>query len=151
MNASFLRGAALTGALFLAVPPITAQTPDDSAAVPAQSFPPAPKSGTTATLLSAMLPGIGHVYAGEYRTGTVLIALFASGIALGASGENSTSGLTALLIGAGPWWYGVIDAHNAAARYNRAHFGNPSTVQVRPVLVKANRTLQIGIGVSVAH
>jgi hypothetical protein len=98
-----------------------------------------------------MLPGIGHFYAGEYRTGTVLIALFASAIALGAGGENSTSGPAALLIGAAPWWYGVIDAHNAAVRYNRAHDGNPSTVEIRPILVGAKRTLQIGIGASLAY
>ncbi len=98
-----------------------------------------------------MLPGIGHFYAGEYRTGTVLIALFASAIAVGAGGENSTSGPAALLIGAVPWWYGVIDAHNAAARHNRAREANPSPVQIRPRLVGANRTLQIGIGASLAY
>lgn len=150
MNAYSLRGMALTCALFLAVPSISGQTPGDSAAVPAHSCL-APKSGTTATLLSAMLPGFGHFYAEENRTGIVLAALFAAGVALGAGGENSTSGAAALLIGGGPWWYGVIDAHKAAARYNQAHDCNPSAVQVRPVLVSANRTLQIGIRVSVAY
>ncbi len=150
MNATFLRAAVLAGGFFLSAPPILAQIPKDSAGVPALSFAPAPKSGTAATLLG-ILPGLGHFYAGEYRTGAVLMALFGGAIAVGAGGENSTSGLAAFLISGVPWWYSFIDAHNAAARYNRAHFGNPSTAQVRPVLVSANRTLQIGIGVSVTY
>jgi hypothetical protein len=97
------------------------------------------KSGTTATLLSAFLPGAGHVYAEDRPTGVVLMALFGAAVALGIGGENTTSGPLALLIAAGPWFYGVIDAHNAAARYNRAHASRGSGTRIQPAVVTGAR------------
>jgi hypothetical protein len=135
------------GALFLlSASKILAQRPAASVVARAELPPTEPKSGTTATLLSAVLPGLGHFYAEEPRTGAVLITLFAAGIALGAGGENSAAGPIALLVGAGPWWYGFIDAHNAAARYNHAHATNTSSFQVHPIVtVNANREVRFGI------
>ncbi len=78
-----------------------------------------PKSALTATLLSGAVPGFGHLYAGEKRTGWVLVGLWVGALAIGAGGENATSSPLALVLVAGPWWYGVVDAHNAVARYNK--------------------------------
>ena len=115
------------------------QTPADSSTSAPARFSGETKSGTTATLLSAFLPGAGHLYAEDRPTGVVLMALFGSAVALGIGGENTTSGPLALLIGAGPWFYGVIDAHNAAARYNRAHARPVSAFRIQPAVVTGAR------------
>jgi hypothetical protein len=50
------------------------------------------------------------------------------------------------LLCAGPWFYGVIDAHNAAARYNRAHATKTSDANLYPVITPGvNGALRLGI------
>lgn len=84
----------------------------------AQDSTPIRKSGTVATVYSMFLPGAGHLYAQDYRRGGILLGLFATGVALGAVGENAVTPVGLLLAGA-PWWYGVLTAHSAVGRYNR--------------------------------
>lgn len=119
--------------------------PDSARARPVSSLTEL-KSGKTATILSAMLPGLGHLYAEDRRTGAALIVLFASAVALGISGENSVTGPIPLLLGAGPWWYGVLDAHNAVTRYNHALTPNAANYQMQPaMMVGADRKVRFGI------
>ena len=78
--------------------------------------------------------------------------MFATAVALKLGGENSVAGPIPILLGAGPWWYGVIDAHNAAARYNHGHATNEADVQVHPVMVVgANGTVSVGIAMALAY
>jgi hypothetical protein len=144
-----LRGAAVTCALLVSASRLGAQSAPDSVAVRTDSV--EPKSGTTATVLSLFVPGLGHLYAEDRRTAAVLLTLFAGAIALHATGENAASSPIAALVGAGPWFYGVIDAHNAAARYNRAHAPNATAFVVYPAMVVATRgPIQLGIVLRVA-
>jgi hypothetical protein len=109
------------------------------------------KSATTATVLSAFLPGLGHLYAEDRPTGVVLMTLFAGAVALGIGGENATAGPLALLIGAGPWFYGVIDAHNAAAEYNRAHASTVAGFTIRPMLTTGAGSSRVGVAVQLRY
>jgi hypothetical protein len=141
-----IRGALVTGAFFLWAPSVLAQSASDSIGR-APVRPAELKSGTTATILSAFVPGLGHLYADDGRTGLVLITLYAGGIVLARGhGENCAAGAVAALLCAGPWFYGVIDAHNAAAGYNRAQASKISNAQVYPVITAAaNGSLRVGI------
>jgi hypothetical protein len=138
----------MIGALFLfAAPRIPAQqVPDSVVARPVQ--PPIElKSGTTATLLSLM-PGLGHFYAGEYGTGLLLATLVIGGQGLGRARDGSTTGTVAGFVWLASGLYNVIDAHNAAARYNCAHATKTSAVQLQPVMtVRANGARRFGIAV----
>jgi hypothetical protein len=74
------------------------------------------------------------------------MTLFASAIAFGIAGENSVTGPIPLLLGACPWWYGVLDAHNAVTRYNHAHAAKAANFQMQPaMMVGANRKVRFGI------
>jgi hypothetical protein len=124
---------------------LSAQTAPDSAKAPA--VPRQPKSATTATLLS-VVPGFGHIYAEDRRTGYVLATLFVGEIAFGVAGENATSSpVLALLVG-GTWWYGVIDAHNAVARYNRSLSAEHTHLTVAP-MVTSGAHRKVGLAVTV--
>ena len=152
MRGRFLRGAVVAAALFLSAPGLLAQSAPDSVVALAVSPATELKSGTTATLLSAVLPGLGHLYAEDRRTGAVLMTLCAVAVALHATGENATSSPIALVLVGGPWWYGVLDAHNAVARYNRAHATNVADFQVHPrMMVSANGTVRLGIAMRLAY
>ena len=131
------------------------------ASVGAAQAPPAPSSDTVrvpkkstaaATLLSVLLPGTGHLYAEDKRRGGVLLGMTITGWALGAGGENAVSLPGILLIGI-PWWYAVIDAHNAVARYNRRRALRVSVVPwVTPGRVaQRSDPPRVGITLSVAR
>jgi hypothetical protein len=146
MRNCVLRIAVIIGAMVSFGLQLQAQSVPDSAGARPQSSRTELKSGKTATLLSVMLPGLGHLYADDRRTGVVLMTLFASAIAFGIAGENSVTGPIPLLLGACPWWYGVLDAHNAVTRYNHAHAANAANFQMQPaMMVGANRKVRFGI------
>jgi hypothetical protein len=136
----------IIGALFLfSAPRIPAQQVPDSVVARPEQSPIELKSGTTATLLS-LIPGLGHFYAGEYGTGLALATLFIGARALGLARDGSTTGTVAGLVWLGTGLYAIIDAHNAAARYNRAHAAKTSAVQLQPVMtVGANGARRFGI------
>jgi hypothetical protein len=143
-----LRGVGVASALILSLR-LGAQSAPDSAAVRADST--ELKSGATATVLSAFVPGLGHLYAEDRRTGAVLLTLFAGAIALHAVGENATSSPIAVLIVGVPWFYGVIDAHNAAERYNRAHATKTAEFELHPEIMGATYgPMRLGIAVRLA-
>lgn len=104
------------------------------------------KSAVTATLLSVLLPGTGHLYAEDKRRGGVLLTMTLTGLALGA-GEKG------MLLVAIPWWYAVIDAHNAVARYNRRRASRVSVVPwVTPGRVaRRSDPARVGITLSMAR
>jgi hypothetical protein len=110
------------------------------------------KSVMTATLLSVVLPGTGHLYAEDKRRGAVLLTMTLTGLALGAGGENAVTLPGMVLVGI-PWWYAVIDAHNAVARYNRRRASRVSVVPwVTPGrLAQRSDPLRVGITLSIAQ
>jgi hypothetical protein len=140
--------AVITSTLVLSGSRLPAQSASDSAGARPVSSTIEIKSGKTATILSAMLPGLGHLYAEDRRTGVVLMALFAGAVKLGIAGENSVTGPIPMLLGAGPWWYGVLDAHNAVTRYNHTHTANAANYKMQPAMMVApDGTVRFGIAI----
>jgi hypothetical protein len=87
------------------------------------------KSGTTATLLAVVIPGSGHLYAGETGKGLALFAGTVAAAGIGYSYSKSkcpssndncdvTPMVAADAVALGLWVYGVLDAHNATRRTN---------------------------------
>ena len=104
-------------------------------------------SPVATTLLDYALPGAGHVYAGEGRTGAI-IALGAVGIPLAGIGiglkmndrsSSGTSGVPTMLasfaVGLGFWYWGVWDAPNAAHRANVRNGWTSGPARIQPALV----------------
>ena len=94
------------------------------------------KESVVALLLALILPGAGHMYAGEMKKGIFFLAFFIIvGIAITVaffvrlmsfttSGDISSSlGLiiVTVIITAIVWLYQVYDAYQAAVRFNVAH------------------------------
>ena len=113
-----------------------------------------------ATLYSFFLPGTGHMYAGERGKGAGLLALSVAGGVFAASGlscaadstcESTTSRMTLGAAGTlaffGSWIYGIMDADDAARRYNSRN--GLAVAGVRPVIVPAMSGGQTGVGLSV--
>jgi hypothetical protein len=87
------------------------------------------KNGTIATLLAIVIPGSGHLYAGETGKGLALFAGTSAAAAIGysysktkcpSSSDNCdvTPMVAADAVALGLWVYGVFDAHNATRRTN---------------------------------
>jgi TolA-binding protein len=79
------------------------------------------KSPTLAGLMSTVVPGTGHFYAGRYRDGTVALllnaAFLAAGVQAASTGHEAAAGL--LLFFEAAWYSGAIyGAVNAAHKYN---------------------------------
>ena len=92
------------------------------------------KDPAMATMLSFFLTGTGHMYSGERYKGAGLLALTAVGVGVAAkqlscaavSDCESTTGGRALGAAGmvaffGSWLYGILDAGDAARRFNGAH------------------------------
>jgi TolA-binding protein len=80
------------------------------------------KSPKLAGLMSAIIPGSGHVYTGRLRDGTIALllngAFLAAGIEALSAGNEAAAGL--LLFFEAAWYSGAIyGAVNAAHKYNR--------------------------------
>ena len=87
------------------------------------------KNGTVATLLAVVIPGSGHLYAGETGKGLALLAGTVAAAGIGYSYSKSkcpsstddcdvTPMVAAEAVALGLWVYGVFDAHNATRRTN---------------------------------
>ncbi len=89
-----------------------------------------------ALLLALILPGAGHMYAGEVKKGMIILAFFfiigfVSALAffgafwsMGGSGGPSEFVLViiiTLIVTAIFWLYQIYDAYQAALRFNTAH------------------------------
>ena len=130
-----LRGVLMTTLAIAAVAPAlpaqiaeqgNASVAADSALSPER---PSRKSGTTATLLAVLIPGSGHLYAGERGKGLALLAGTVAAAGIGYSYSRSTCPsssdncdvtpmVAADAVALGLWVYGVFDAHNATRRTN---------------------------------
>lgn len=112
----------------------TAQVPADSARTARIPPPVSYKDPGTATLISVLMVGGGHFYAGETETGLILVGLSLGAPLAGAYytatscrsdgffGCSNDVSLTPLLvglgIGIGAHVYGIVDAGAAAQRTN---------------------------------
>lgn len=129
------------------------------------------KSGTTATVLNVVLPGAGHLYAGEARRGITLLGLSAGSLSLGLalSGrpettctmdpENSSAvcvervDMKPLYVGAGisalAWLSGILDARASAHRVNVRRQQAQAPVEVAPQLFALEDGTRVGLSVRV--
>ena len=72
------------------------------------------KRSPAAAVWLSLIPGAGHIYAGETSKGIVLILVVASAIQVTAHGSGPFGIVIAFL-----WLYAMIDAHRAAVRTNQ--------------------------------
>lgn len=92
------------------------------------------KDPGVATLYSFFAPGVGHLYARERGKGAALFGLSIVGLATGVSAMSCASsadcdpttasmalGAAGMLAFLGSWAYGMLDADDAARRYNEHH------------------------------
>ena len=104
------------------------------------------KDPAMATMLSFFLPGGGQMYSGERAKGGVLLALSTVGVAVAAkqlscaTASDCTSSTGGMALGAagmvaffGSWIYGIMDAGDAARRFNSSH--GLVAAGVRPLMV----------------
>jgi hypothetical protein len=142
----------------------SAGSPPGTSAAPRQILDqdgkPIVKDPSAATMYAFFLPGSGQMYAGERAKGAGLLALSIVGIGIAtkqlscaaASDCSSTTGGMALgAVGMvaffGSWLYGIMDAADAARRFNMAH-GVP-TAGLEPMVAPGARG-QTRVGVSIA-
>lgn len=124
------------------------------------------KSATTARLLG-IVPGVGHMYAGEpwhgvlYLGGVAALTTLAAGIAVtqclddalatGNCGSGSNTASNAVAIGAlGLWGWSIYDAGRAARRTNARSIAKQTSLIVAPGKSvgrgeSVGRTLRLGI------
>ena len=118
------------------------------------------KDPSAATMYAFFLPGSGQMYSGERAKGAGLLALSVVGIGVAAkqlscaaaSDCNATSGGMALGAAGmvaffGSWLYGIMDAGDAARRFNAAH--GVTTAGLGPI-VAPGAGGQTRVGVSIA-
>lgn len=102
-----------------------AQAPSLAYELPAETLAHAAqaKDPTFGLLFSILIPGGGHIYAGETDTGLTLLAIGIGAPLLGAllSGDNIAPALIGYGVGIGAWVYGIIDGRKAVERYNAAN------------------------------
>ena len=125
--------------LALSAAPLTAQLRPDSGSSPS---PAREKNPTTASLIG-IIPGAGHMYAGEARAGgfylgvTLGLAALASAVVVADCVDDlfqteecgSNSGATALAVVAGSVWvWSIYDAGRAARRTNARRGLRPSVI-----------------------
>jgi len=115
------------------------------------------KDPSMATMLSFFAPGSGQIYAGERGKGGALLALSTVGVVVAARSlscaaasdcESSTGGMTlgaaGMLAFFGSWLYGIVDAGDAARRFNLRN--GIAASGVRPIVVPGARgRTQLGL------
>lgn len=89
----------------------------DTAAATGAVPPPALKSPQAAAALG-MMPGVGHLYAGEVNRGWLLMAAYWTGYFMMRGGRTDTVGKVGGVVVVGGWLFGVVDGANAARRTN---------------------------------
>lgn len=121
------------------------------------------KDPTVAVILSFLVPGVGHMYAGETGKGIGLLAidlLSYGAIAYGVACNNSytcsqNTAQTYAGVGAGVlvgnWIYSMVDASGAAHRHNRRAGFVATMERAQPVFAAGARgTTRIGFALNVA-
>jgi hypothetical protein len=94
------------------------------------------KDTVVAILMALMLPGVGHMYAGEVKKGVLILAIFliigiGTTVAFFGTFMNFSTGgdtssiagliLVVLIVTVVFWLFQVYDAYQAALRFNAAH------------------------------
>ena len=74
-----------------------------------------------AGVLSAAVPGLGHVYAGEPWRGTAIFLVAEGGMITALKSNDHTVGAIGATIGFGAYMFGIMEAPLAATRYNEHH------------------------------
>ena len=85
---------------------------------------PSEKDETIGLLLSIIITGGGHFYAGETGTGLVLLAANVGGVVVGAAlsdGGNDAPAFIGLGVALAAYIYGIVDGRKAVQRYNAAN------------------------------
>lgn len=133
--------------------------------VTAQQQPVGYKDPGTATIMSVIIPGGGHLYSGETKKGAMILGVGVGGLVLGSAltvgsadidcdyddfeCEDNTSYLPAAagyLLYLGSWVYGIMDASNSADRMNASRGIAIGGVEVQPaVTVGAPGGTRVGL------
>jgi hypothetical protein len=101
------------------------------------------KRSPAAAVWLSIIPGAGHIYAGETSKGIVLILVVFSAIQVTAHGAGPFGLVIAFL-----WLYAMIDAHRAAVRANQIlAAGGSVPAQASPALSMWWGYLLIAFGV----
>jgi hypothetical protein len=74
-----------------------------------------------AGVLGAVVPGLGHAYAGEYWHAAGIFLLGEGGIVTALKAEDRTVASISGTIGFGAYLFSIMDAPGAASRYNARH------------------------------
>jgi hypothetical protein len=121
------------------------------------------KDPAAATMYAFFLPGSGQMYAGERAKGAGLLALSVVGFAaaakqLSCAAATDCSPTTgAMALGAagmvaffGSWLYGIMDAADAARRFNMAH--GVATARLEPIVApRAVGQTRLGLSIVVGR
>lgn len=103
-----------------------------------------PKDPTTATLISVVLTGGGHFYAGDNKTGAILLGIGVGAPLIGASAsniENFTPLYLGLAASLGAWVYGIATSADAAREYNNLHNLTYNNITLEPAEIALNNAL----------
>jgi len=117
------------------------------------------KDPGTATLVGVLIPGAGHMYAGETAKGLGVMAASAGSVATGyyfstCPGVEGQCSPTFLYVGIGlhfaNWIWSIVDAGDAAQRHNRRLGIAEGQIQVCPVAKPGNASQQGTYGIAVS-
>jgi opacity protein-like surface antigen len=123
------------------------------------------KDPGTATIMSVIIPGGGHLYSGETKKGAMILGVGLGGLVLGSAltagsagidcdyddfeCEDNTSYLPAAagyLLYLGSWVYGIMDGSDSAARMNAKNGLAVGGVRVQPAVgVQPQGGAQVGL------
>lgn len=116
----------------------------------AQQQPAGYKDPGTATIMSVIVPGGGHLYSGETKKGAIILGVGLGGLVLGTALSVDSVGCDAnlncdtdasylpmaagYLLYLGSWVYGITDASNSADRMNGSRGIAIGGVEVQPAV-----------------
>jgi hypothetical protein len=114
------------------------------------------KDPTIGLLISIVIPGGGHLYAGETKKGGILLGtalggtILGTAFAVGAAENGSAGGVSAaLLVGwglyLGSWIYGIVDSQDAVRRHN-ASLGYGYIDRITPIVSPGQRGTPTQLG-----
>ncbi len=97
--------------------------PDLQIKVDAPLVPKSHKNAWVATTLSALLPGLGHTYLGDYKTAGTLFGSTATFLGAGAAAGNFSQNTdilnsTSVIVAQNTWMYGIFAAYRDVRIYN---------------------------------
>jgi hypothetical protein len=131
----------------------------------AQQHPVGYKDPNTATIISVIVPGGGHLYSGETTKGAMILGVGLGGLVLGTALSAESVGVdcnentfeceddtnylpmaAGYLLYLGSWVYGIVDASDSAGRMNAQRGLSVAGVQVQPaVAVRPQGGARVGV------